>query len=79
MKKDGLKTFLAILAMAISILALSWRGGERLAALELTATDYRTYKATRESMSVEERDRIQRVETMVEMLVKFWGMKPPKR
>ena len=78
-KKDGISWITAVLGLALAILAISWRGGERFSRLEAVAAEFVSHRDSELGRDSTMAQRLARVETMVEMMLKSEGIVPPPR
>ena len=77
--KDPIRIAAALVALLLSVLGLAWSGGARTASLEEGVRGLTQFRTEQRVINTEQAEKLTRVETMVEMVVRNMGLNPPPR
>lgn len=86
MRSESAKTAVALAALLLSVLGLTWKGSAQISRLDSNVTglsQFRTEQVVRnrdqDGRNEVTTQKLTRVETMMEMVVKGMGMLPPPK
>lgn len=86
LSRDAMKSTITIIGLALTVLTLAWRGGSKLATIDESVSslvDFKKDQGVRnhdqDLLNQKTSDKLTRVETMMEMVVRGMGMNPPAR